>query len=100
MAYIVRTLPRAEADAQQIYDWIKEKSPDGAYRWWLAFLDACDRLKRQAISQALAPEAEGSDREIRQILFKTPRVDAIEHFTQSLVMRFELSGSGVPGSQN
>jgi plasmid stabilization system protein ParE len=71
MAYTVRTLPRAEFDAQQIYEWLKSKSPDGAIRWWLAFLDACDRLKLQPLSHALAPEDERSGREIRQILFKT-----------------------------
>ncbi len=73
MTYRVQTLPRAELDAQQIYEWIKEQSPDGARRWWLAFLDACDKLKRQPLSFALAPEFELSDREIRQILFKTRR---------------------------
>jgi plasmid stabilization system protein ParE len=71
MAYTVRTLPRAEFDAQQIYNWIEDRSPDGAVRWWQAFLDACDRLKKQPQSFALAIESESSGREIREILFKT-----------------------------
>jgi plasmid stabilization system protein ParE len=73
MAYTVRTLPRAEFDAQQIYDWISERSPDGARRWWLAFEEACDRLKRETVDHALAPEADWIGREIRQSLFKTPQ---------------------------
>ena len=73
MVYTVRTLPRAELDAQRIYDWIRERSPDGARRWWLAFDGACSTLKHQPMSHALAPEAEWSDGDIRQLLFKTPR---------------------------
>jgi plasmid stabilization system protein ParE len=73
MEFKVRTLPRAELDAQHIYDWIKERSPEGARRWWLAFEDACDRLQRQPFSFALAAEAELCGRDVRQILFKTWR---------------------------
>ena len=73
MGYAYRTLPRAELDAQQIYDWIRERSPDGAHRWWLAFEDACARLARNPLGYALAPEAESTRREIRQMLFKTSR---------------------------
>jgi toxin ParE1/3/4 len=73
MLYVVRTLPRAEYDAQQIYDWIKERSPEGALRWWTAFLDACDSLKRMPDRHSLAPETDQSDREIRQLMFKTRR---------------------------
>jgi plasmid stabilization system protein ParE len=72
MPYIVRTLPRAEYDAQQIYNWIVERSPEGAVSWWLAFEAACQRLSQEPTSYELAPEAETCGREIRQILFKTP----------------------------
>jgi len=71
MGFTVRTLPRAEFDAQEIYDWIKERSPEGALRWWLAFEEACGRLEQQPSSYALATEAASSGREIRQVLFKT-----------------------------
>jgi plasmid stabilization system protein ParE len=71
MGYTIRTLPRAELDAQQIYSWISERAPEGANRWWIAFEDACDRLTRDPFSYALAPEADSTERDIRQILFKT-----------------------------
>lgn len=73
MAYTVRTLPRAEFDAQLIYDWIKERSPDGALRWWNEFLDACASLRRSPDRFALAIECQWDDRDIRQVLFKTRR---------------------------
>lgn len=71
MSYRVRSVPRAEIDTQQIYDWIKERSADGARRWWIAFEEACGRLSRHPFSFALAPEARQLDREVRQIIFKT-----------------------------
>jgi plasmid stabilization system protein ParE len=73
MRYIVRTLSRAERDAQQIYDWIKERSPDGALRWWDAYLDACQSLAYNPERNALAPEAQWGDDDVRQALFKTRR---------------------------
>ena len=73
MSFTVRTLPQAEFDAQQIYDWINERSPDGSRRWWEAFLVACDNLKQDPARYSLAPEARWCDREIRQLLFRTRR---------------------------
>jgi plasmid stabilization system protein ParE len=73
MRYTVRTLPRAEFDAQQIYEWIRERSPEGARSWWFAFENACETLERDPNSYALAPEAEVTGRELRQMLFKTRR---------------------------
>jgi len=73
MAYTVRTLSRAKDDAQQIFNWIKDRSPEGAFRWWAAFRDACRSLERIPERNSLAVESEQSDREIRQLLFKTRR---------------------------
>jgi plasmid stabilization system protein ParE len=73
MAYTVRTLSRAKNDAQQIYNWIKDRSPEGAIRWWAAFRDACRSLEQSPERNSLAVEAEQSDRDIRQLLFKTRR---------------------------
>src|SRR6476469_4094863 len=70
--YTVQTFPRAEVDAQCIYDWIFKKSPDGARRWRISFEDACERLKVEALNYSLAVEAEACDQDVRQILFKTP----------------------------
>ena len=73
MPYTVRTLSRAKFDAQQIYDWIKERSPEGALRWWTAFRDACHSLKQSPERQSMAIEAEQTGRDLRQLLFKTRR---------------------------
>lgn len=69
--FTVRTLPRAEFDAQRIYDCICARSPDGARRWWEAFLVASNSLKQAPNWNSLAPEARLCDREIRQTLFRT-----------------------------
>jgi plasmid stabilization system protein ParE len=73
MPYVVRILSRAKFDAQQIYDWIKDRSPEGAVRWWTAFRDACHSLKQNPERQSLAIEAEQTGRDLRQLLFKTRR---------------------------
>lgn len=71
MPYDVRVLPRAEFDVQQIYNWLSERSPEGARRWWLAFEETVAGIKQQPSGLALAPEAKWIDRELRQLLFKT-----------------------------
>jgi plasmid stabilization system protein ParE len=73
MVYTVRTLSRAKSDAQQIFNWIKDRSPEGAIRWWVAFRDACRSLEHSSEQNSLAVEAEQSNRDIRQLLFKTRR---------------------------
>lgn len=73
MTYVVRTLSRATSDAQQIYDWIQENSPEGALRWWTAFREACRSLSENPERHSVAAEAEHSDADIRQLLFKTRR---------------------------
>jgi toxin ParE1/3/4 len=73
MAFTVRTLSRAKNDAQQIYNWINDRSPEGALRWWTAFRDACRSLEQFPDQNSLAVEAEQSDRDVRQLLFKTRR---------------------------
>jgi plasmid stabilization system protein ParE len=73
MPYTVRALSAAKTDAQRIYDWIHDRSPDGANRWWAAFCEACRSLERSPERSALAAEAERCDRDIRQLLFKTRR---------------------------
>jgi plasmid stabilization system protein ParE len=57
----------------KLYNWIQDRSPDGAIRWWAAFRDACRSLEHSPERNSLAVEAEQSDRDIRQLLFKTSR---------------------------
>ena len=71
MTYTVRSLPRAEFDAQSIYDWICERSADGGRSWWQALEETFARLRRNPGSYACAPEAGQGGADVRQILFKT-----------------------------
>ena len=73
MTYRVRIFPRAEADIEHIFQWISQRSPLGALRWYAAFDDAAARLVTDPLSAGLARENEFVEHEIRQILFKTPR---------------------------
>jgi plasmid stabilization system protein ParE len=73
MSYRVRILPRAERDAQQIFNWIAERSPDGAVRWWDAFDTAVEKLAARPLGYGLAPEDELTDHKLQQFLFKTRR---------------------------
>lgn len=66
--------PPAEQDVQAIYDYISERSPDGARRWYQAFLNAAHQAVRFPQSYPLAPEDTAFDAyEIRNFLFRTRR---------------------------
>ena len=70
MSFRVETTARAEADRQTCYDYIFERSPQGAARWADAYDDALESLER-FIPQILAPESVDHDEEIRQKRFRT-----------------------------
>ena len=44
MTLRLKILPRAEQDAQHIFDYISERSLQGASTWWIAFEDATKRV--------------------------------------------------------
>jgi toxin ParE1/3/4 len=71
MAFRLRILPRAERDAQLLFDWINERSPRGARRWWEAYCEARASLQRSPLSCAVAPEAASCDCDVRHLLFRT-----------------------------
>ncbi len=73
MTFRLRILPRAELDAQHIFDWLRARSPDGAVRWWFAFDEAVHKLTEHPNGYGLAPESGLASTEIRQFLFKTRR---------------------------
>jgi len=72
MSPSLKILPRAERDAQYIFDYIAQRSPAGAARWWNAFEAAVARLTSNPQQYPIAPEDESVLRELRQTLFKTP----------------------------
>jgi plasmid stabilization system protein ParE len=69
----LRILPRAERDAQVIFDYIAERSPNGAIRWWRAFESAAEKLIDNPNRYGFAAENGLLDYELRQFLFKTLR---------------------------
>src|SRR5438093_11195915 len=73
MSYRVEVSEAAEQDADGIYVWLYGRSPDGAQRWWEAFLAALENLKVNAAGHSLAAEADHFDEPLRLILFRTRR---------------------------
>ena len=71
LSYRVRLLKPAARDVQELYDYIRFRSPSGALSWYDAFLDAIDRLQRDPIAPGTAPENDYVEEEIRQALVKT-----------------------------
>lgn len=73
MSYTLKILRRAATDVNQIHDWIAERSPGGAARWYAAFRHAATGLLLDPSSHALAAETEEFDFDIRERFFKTRR---------------------------
>ncbi len=65
--------PRAYRDAQYIFDYIAERSPDGALRWWMAFDTAASQIAHNPDGYSLAPENDLVNYQLRQFLFKKRR---------------------------
>ena len=72
MSLTLKILPRAERDAQAIYDYIYPRSEAGAIHWWQAFQKAMHSLPENPMRYGLAPENELSHLKIQQFLFRTP----------------------------
>ncbi len=99
MRRLVRILPRAERDAQRIFDWIKERSVDGAIRWWTALEDAQAILAENAEAFSQAPESQLLEYDIRQKLFKTPHgrtYRVVYTITDDEVRILRIRGPGQP----
>lgn len=73
MTFKLRALPWADRDLQSIFDFIAEQSPEGAERWWNAFLEAAARAASHPEQYPFAPESSLVHPELRQFLFKTRR---------------------------
>ena len=71
MTYRVQLTAQAEADIARIFDWLFQRSPEGARRWYEAFWESAERLESNPLSSALAPEDDSFPEEVRQMLFKT-----------------------------
>lgn len=99
MTYTVVVLARARQDVQEIYDWIAERSAEGAERWFASFEEATTRLQANPFVAPLAPEDEFFAYEIRHILFRTRRgrpYRALFTVVGDQVRILRVRGSGQP----
>lgn len=72
MTLQLKILHRARDDAQHIFDYIRERSPQGAVAWWSAFEQAALKATDELVQYGSAPENDLVSYELRQATFKTP----------------------------
>jgi plasmid stabilization system protein ParE len=73
MKYHLKLLPEADENVDRIYLWIAKRSPEGARRWFLRFLEVVESLCEKPQLHGFAPENDFVEPEIRQVVFKTKR---------------------------
>lgn len=71
MTQSVRVSARAEQDADTIFTWLSQRSPEGAARWYQCYLATLRSLPNVSQSCGLSPEADSLGIPVRQVLFKT-----------------------------
>ena len=69
---------QAKLDGQSIYDWLFERSPQGAEGWAQAYIDALESLTKRPLRCGLAPENEDHDVVIRQRIFRTRHGNSVQ----------------------
>jgi plasmid stabilization system protein ParE len=67
---LVYTL-RAKQDLNTTADYIAERAPETAERWFNGFVAALESLRRDADIYGLAPENERCSVEVRQLIYRT-----------------------------
>jgi len=70
MTYHIETTGQAKADRDHCYDYIAERSLDGALRWLEAYETVVESVLENP-HRGFAPENPDHEEEIRQRLFKT-----------------------------
>jgi plasmid stabilization system protein ParE len=73
MKFTVSVLYRARADAERIFNWIADRSPQGAAQWGRVYDEAVLELSRDAAQHGRASESDQVKVELREKLFKTRR---------------------------
>ena len=71
MKFHAHLLWRAQRDLDHILAWLNERSPQGAANWLRKWDETFAILESCAHQYGLAPESEGHELEVRQILFRT-----------------------------
>jgi len=67
----LKILQRARDDAQHIFNYIQQRSPQGAANWWNAFFNAANQAASGVVQHGLAPENEYVPYPLQQVIFKT-----------------------------
>jgi plasmid stabilization system protein ParE len=73
MSRTPQIVERARADVDNIFNWLVNRSVQGAISWYLAFYRAVDRIGSAPESHAKAAESHQLGRPLKQALFKTRR---------------------------
>jgi plasmid stabilization system protein ParE len=73
MSRILRIVERARADTDDIFNWIANRSVQGAVSWYLEFRQAVNRIAETPEQFGEAYEADRLGRPLREALFKTRR---------------------------
>lgn len=69
MAYLVNFTSRAEEDAYQAYEYIRQYAPERAEKWLQGLFDAIFSLDEMPRRCPVIPEVEEIGREVRQLLY-------------------------------
>ena len=72
MTYRVHELKLAEDDVREIFDWLRQRSAQGAEAWLDAYDEMLDGLTR-FVGHGVAPESRAVDFQVQQVFFKTRR---------------------------
>lgn len=99
MTYSVAILQRARQDVQRIFDWLADRSEQGAQNWFESFERSVSTLSENPLFAPLAPENDYCEREIRHILFRTQRgrtYRALFTVVESEVRILRVRGPGEP----
>jgi plasmid stabilization system protein ParE len=73
MKYRISILTRANADLQNIFDWLAKRSPSGAAAWYEVAIQAIEELRLTADQHGFALESYLIRDQIREHFFKTKR---------------------------
>ena len=73
MKFQVIVVPQAQREIQQQFDYIKNRSTQGANSWANAFHASLGALETRPESFALSAESEDHSEDIRDLLFRTRR---------------------------
>ena len=73
MTFEVRVLGRGQADIEDIYQWLRQRSPTGAAAWYAALVATLDQLAEFPAACPPAAEAREMGMDLRQELFRTRR---------------------------